>query len=53
MKQTRCCRREKQKNKNREKPLFVFVCCVVVIHLNNLLGPADDTVTAQKCSTKH
>ena len=25
----------------------------VVIHLNNFLGPVDDTVTAQKCSTKH
>ena len=25
----------------------------VVISLNNFLGPVDDTVTAQKCSTKH
>ena len=25
----------------------------VVISLNNSLGPVDDTVTAQKCSTKH
>jgi len=25
----------------------------VVIPLNNFLGPAGDTVTAQKCSTKH
>ena len=25
----------------------------VVIHLNNFLGPVDDTVTAQKYSTKH
>jgi len=25
----------------------------VVIHLNNFLGPVDDTVTAQKCRTKH
>ena len=25
----------------------------VVISLNNFSGPVDDTVTAQKCSTKH
>jgi hypothetical protein len=25
----------------------------VVTPLNNFLGPAGDTVTAQKCSTKH
>ena len=25
----------------------------VVISLNNFPGPVDDTVTAQKCSTKH
>jgi len=25
----------------------------VVISLNNFLGPVDDTVTTQKCSTKH
>ena len=26
---------------------------LVVTPLNNFLGPAGDTVTAQKCSTKH
>ena len=25
----------------------------VVISLNNFLGPVDDTVTSQTCSTKH